>query len=75
MADAALMFQGEAFAGDTLKIEVAAGEPTPNGFRLFYRISRPADGQNIALTETGMVFYDYTTGKIKPLPEAVKIIF
>jgi len=25
MADAALMFQGEAFAGDTLKIEVAAG--------------------------------------------------
>jgi len=75
MADAALMFQGEAYAGDNLKIEVAAGEPTRSGFRLFYRINRPADSQNIALSETGMVCYDYKTGKIKPLPEAVKTIF
>ncbi len=75
MADAVLMFQGEAYAGDTLKFEVAAGEPTRSGFRLFFRISRPADSQNIALTETGMVCYDYSTGKIKPLPEAVKRIF
>jgi len=69
------MFQGEAYAGDTLKIEVAAGEPTRSGFRLFYRINRPADSQNIALSETGMVCYDYKSGKIKPLPEAVKTIF
>ena len=75
MADAALMFQSEAYAGDTLKIEVAAGGVTRSGFRLFYRVSRPADSQKIALSETGMVCYDYTTGKIKPLPEAVKRIF
>ena len=75
MADAALMFQGEAYAGDTLKMEVAAGEPTRSGFRLFHRISRPADSQNIALTETSMVCYDYKAGKIKPLPEALKAIF
>jgi acyl-CoA thioesterase FadM len=74
MADAVICFQGEALAGDVLKIEVAAWEPTRSGFRLFYRIIRPADARSIALVETGMVCFDYKTGKIQPLPEAVRTI-
>ena len=57
-----------------LKIEVAAWEPTRSGFRLFYRIMRPADRSSIALVETGMVCFDYETGKIQPLPDAVRAI-
>lgn len=75
MADAALMYQGEAYAGDNLQIDVAAGEPTRSGFRLFYRVIRPADECNIALIETGMVCFDYTAGKIRPLPQPVKRLF
>lgn len=74
MADAVICFQGEALAGDVLKIEVAAWEPTRSGFRLFYRIMRPADARSIALVETGMVCFDYKTGKIQPLPDAVRTI-
>jgi len=74
MGDAALVFQGEAYAGDVLRFEVAAGEASRSGFRLFYRITRPSDGSRIALAETGMVCFDYQARKICPLPETVRRI-
>jgi acyl-CoA thioesterase FadM len=75
IADAALVYKGEAFAGDILRFEVAAGEPTGKGFRLFYRISRPVDGTIIALVENGVVCYDYRQKKAIPLPESVYHMF
>lgn len=74
MADAVISFQGEAHAGDVLRFDVAAGEPTRSGFRLFHRVTRPADKMSIALVETGMVCFDYTTGRIQSLPEAVRLL-
>jgi acyl-CoA thioesterase FadM len=74
MGDAALVYQSEAYAGDVLCIDVAAGEASRSGFRIFYRISRPSDGSSIALAETGMVCFDYQARKICPLPEAVRRI-
>jgi acyl-CoA thioester hydrolase len=72
LADAAVVYQGEAFAGDVLRCEVAAGEPTRAGFRLFYRMQRPADAAAIALVENGMVCFDYRSRRIRPLPEALR---
>ena len=72
MGDAAILFKGEAFAGDVLRVEVAAGEPTIKGFRLFHRITRIEDGAVIALVETGMASYDYDEERLRPLPEALK---
>jgi acyl-CoA thioesterase FadM len=82
MADAIISFQGEAYAGDRLRIEVAAGEPSRSGFRLFYRVTRKGNSEpmdvgatavdSIALAETGMVCFDYNTGKIQALPEIVR---
>ncbi len=74
MGDAAIIYQGEAYAGDELNIEVAAGEPSKCGFRLFYRLTRSNDGQKIALAETGMVCFDYKAKKIMPLPKVVEAI-
>jgi acyl-CoA thioesterase FadM len=71
MGDAAIIYQGEAYAGENLDIEVAAGEPSECGFRLFYRLTRSSDGQKIALAETGMVCFDYNAKKIISLPKAV----
>jgi len=75
LGDAVLMYQGEAFAGDILRFEVAAGEPTRCGFRLFYRVTRPADNAAIALVENGMACFDYKLRKIQPLPESLRSIF
>jgi acyl-CoA thioester hydrolase len=71
MGDTAIVYQGEGFAGDVLRFEVAAGEPGRAGFRLFYRVTRPADGAPIALVETGMVCFDYEARRIARLPVAV----
>lgn len=72
MGDTAVVYQGEAFAGDRLTFEVAADEPSRSGFRIFYRVTRPSDGQAIALVENGMACFDYQTRKIANLPAAVK---
>lgn len=74
IADTAIVFQGEAFAGDTLLFEVAASEPAKKGFRIFYRITRNTDGSAIALVENGIVCFDYHARKIQPLPESVRAI-
>lgn len=74
LGDAAVLYQGEAFAGDELRIEVDSGEPSRCGFRLFYRVARPRDGAPIALAETGMVCFDYGTRRIRPLPAAVAAV-
>lgn len=72
MADAAVVFMAEAYAGDVLRFEVAAGDATRCGFRVFHRVTRPADGTSVLLAETGMVGWDYREGKVRPLPEAVR---
>jgi acyl-CoA thioesterase FadM len=74
MGDTAIVYQGEAFAGEVLRFEVAAGEATRSGFRLFYRVTRPADEQAIALVENGMVCFDYQRRRVARLPEGVKAI-
>lgn len=74
MGDTAIVYQGEAFAGDVLRFEVAAAEPSRCGFRMFFRITRPTDGQEIALVENGLVCFDYDNRSLQPLPDAARSI-
>lgn len=74
MADAAVLYQGEAFAGDELRFAVAAREPGRVGFRLFTRVTRPADGAAIALVETGLVCFDYAQRRPQPLSPALRAL-
>ncbi|MBM4116583.1 thioesterase [bacterium] len=74
MADAAVVYQGEAFAGDALRFEVAAREPGRVGFRLLTRVTRPADGAAIALVETGLVCFDYARRRPQPLSPALRAL-
>ena len=74
LADTAVVYKGEAFAGDVLRFEVAAGEPSGRGFRLFYRISRRGDDAAIALVENGMVCFDYEIKQTRRMPHAVREI-
>ncbi len=71
MADAALVFRGEAFLGDELDVEIGAVEVRRSGFDLVYRLVRPADGAEIALVKTGMVCFDYSARKVARLPRVL----
>jgi acyl-CoA thioester hydrolase len=78
MTDAAVVYQGEAFAGDELRFEVAAGDADGKGFRLYYRVTRPGAAGSaatpIALAETGLVAFDYGTRRVTRLPAAVRAV-
>jgi len=71
LGDTAVVYQAEAYAGERLVFEVAAGEPSRTGFRIFYRVTRGDDDQVIALVENGMACFDYETRKVASLPSAV----
>ncbi len=71
MADAALVFRGEAFLGDELDVELGAVETRRSSFDLVYRLTRPADGAEIALVKTGMVCFDYVARKVARLPHGL----
>ncbi len=75
IADAGVVYLNEVFAGEVLRFEVAAGEPTRCGFRLLFRVTRPADKKTIALVENGMVCFDYDSRSTRNLPESVQPIF
>ena len=74
MSDAAVNYLGQAFAGDVLRFDVSAGQPSRCGFRLFYKVTRPEDNHAIAVVETGMVCLDYKSRKLQKLPDSVKAI-
>lgn len=71
MADAAVVYRAEAFAGDVLRCEVVACEPSRVGFRLATRVTRGADTE-VALVETGMVCFDYARRRPVALPGTVR---
>ena len=71
MADAALVFRGEAFLGDELEVEVGATDVRRSGFCLVYRLRRVSDGADIALASTGMVCFDYGARRVVRVPETL----
>ncbi|MDO9583529.1 MAG: thioesterase family protein [Desulfomicrobium sp.] len=71
MADAALVFRGEAFLGDELEVELGTIDVRRSGFDLVYRLTRPADAAEIALVKTGMVCFDYAARKVARLPQGL----
>ena len=74
LGDTAVVYRAEAFAGEALRFEVAAGESSRSGFRLFYRITRPADEKLIALVENGMACFDYESRRVVNLPPEVSAV-
>lgn len=74
MSDLAVTYKGEGFYGDTLRVEVTAGELSSAGFDLYYRLSTEREGKPIVVAEakTGMVCFDYGARKVARLPEAFK---
>ena len=67
IADLAVNFTAEAFARDQLAVDCQIDELGERSFRLFHRI-RCGD-KRIALVETGVIAYDFSSGHVVALPE------
>jgi acyl-CoA thioesterase FadM len=74
MSDIAVEFKKEAFYGDTILIEIFAGETGRVFFDLYYQLSVQTDNhqQIIAKAKTGMVCYDYAAKKTVTVPDKAR---
>ncbi|MBS1196782.1 MAG: putative thioesterase [Proteobacteria bacterium] len=72
VADAALQYKSEAFHGETMVVEMTAADFGKFGCDLLWRMSDQASGREVARGKTGIVFLDYSTRKIAPVPQGFK---
>ncbi len=68
IADLAVQYLGEAFAGNELDITMTVGEISRKGFDLYYGVVRGVDAQWIARAKTALVFFDYADHKAVTIP-------
>ena len=73
MADAAVVYKGEAFHGDLIDGYLYVSELNPYGFDFIYLFKR--GDKEIARAKTGLVFFDYNLRKIAKAPEELKNLF
>ena len=69
IADAAVVYRAQAFYGDRLKVEVAAGEFQSRSCAFFYKVSK-ADSV-VAEARTGVVCFDFKAQKAMSFPSAL----
>lgn len=72
MLDAVIVYAAQAFHGDVLRAEVGAGEFGACGCAFYYRLTRVADGREIARAKTGLAFFDYAANRIARMPAEFK---
>ena len=63
MLDSVVIYKAQAFAGDMLQIEVAAGDFSRLGCDIFYRITNKESGAEVVLAKTGIAIFDYAGQK------------
>jgi acyl-CoA thioester hydrolase len=72
MADVAVQYRSEAFAGETLRIGIQPYDFTITGFDLYYEVTCASDQRLVAMAKTCMVCFDYTHKKMVDVPEAFR---
>ena len=70
MLDSVVIYKSQAFAGDILQIEIAAGDFSRIGCDIFYRITKKGTGTEVVLAKTGIAVFDYANQKRVSPPEA-----
>jgi len=68
MSDLVVNFKAESFMFDELSVDTHVGEISLTRFRLFHRIKK--GDIVVALVETGLTSFDYSSRKITPIPSA-----
>ena len=74
MTDAAVVYQGEGFLGDTLEAAIWVEALSSRGFELYYRFTceRAQTQHPIALVKTGMLCFDYNSRRPVHLSEGLR---
>lgn len=72
VADHAVQYRSEAFYGETMVIELDLRDFSRCGCDLVWRMSDLASGREVARGKTGLVFFDYATRTVAPVPAGLR---
>lgn len=75
ITDAVIIYRSEAFQGETLRFEVTVNDFNKYGCDFVYRVTEKISGREVARAKNGMVFFDYQTRKVRPVPEPFLALF
>lgn len=71
IADAAVVYRAQAFYGERLRIQVAAGDFGSRGCDFYYRVSHAQRDRDVAHAKTGVVCFDFRAQKAIRFPPAI----
>jgi acyl-CoA thioester hydrolase len=72
IADAALIYRAQAFYGERLRIQVAAGDFSSRGCDFYYRVSQLDTDRDVVHAKTGVVCFDFHSQKVISMPAAMR---
>ncbi|MGH8372194.1 MAG: acyl-CoA thioesterase [Gammaproteobacteria bacterium] len=72
IADAALIYRAQAFYGERLHIQVAAGDFSSRGCDFYYRLSQLDTDRDVVHAKTGVVCFDFRSQKVVSMPAAMR---
>lgn len=71
-SDTAIVYKSEGFYGDEIEIAVSVFDVHRLGFDLFYRMYNRTTEKELAQVKTGMITYNYASGKVDMLSDNFK---
>lgn len=72
MGDAAVVYKAEGFYGDEIRIKIGAADISRVSFDLVYLLEKVDKGKELARGKTGIICFDYESGKTISIPETLK---
>jgi acyl-CoA thioester hydrolase len=71
-ADLQVSYRSQAFHGDDITVEIAAGDVSAKGLELFFRVTRSQTGRVVAMAKIDILFYNYQTRRLIEVPEGLR---
>lgn len=68
IADAAIQFKSEGFFPEKIEIYMGVSDISPVGWDFYYNMVIASRNKTLAIVKTGMVAYDYQSGKMVDIP-------
>jgi acyl-CoA thioester hydrolase len=75
VADAYVQYRSEAFHGEVMVVEMTPLDFSRSGCKLVWRMCDRASGREVARGNTGIVFFDYDSRKVAPVPPQFRARF
>lgn len=72
ISDAALQYRSEAFHGEVMVVRMGASDLGRKGFDMVWSMTERSSQREVARGKTGVVFFNYETRKVAPMPAAFR---